>query len=87
VKKKRATIVVADRYTALGIKPSKCDGPCEGTGFVPVFRPPAVASFAGAPRTAEIVERRELALRWHLAEKKEPADDGWHFVPCPRCKR
>jgi len=25
----------SDRYSALGIKPGTCSGPCEGTGFYP----------------------------------------------------
>jgi hypothetical protein len=73
----------SDRYTALGIEPTDCDGPCEGTGVVPVWMPPAepeVGSLASMPEDDPV-----LIDLWRKAEEKSPAKDGWHFVPCPKC--
>lgn len=75
----KSRIVVADRYSALGIEhPNQatvCRGKCEGTGYVPVSR--------------EAVNDRHCDARfaalWRAAEAAKPADDGWHFVVCPDC--
>lgn len=76
---------IVDRYTALG-PPSDCKGPCEGTGFVPVF-----VSKKRIPKGRRAVFKLdetdpELRRRWDAAERVEPSKDGWHFVPCPTCK-
>jgi hypothetical protein len=63
------SITIADRYSALG-PPSTCEGPCEGTGSVPV----------------KSTARGELGRRWKAAEKRKHAPDGWHFVKCPVCR-
>lgn len=72
--RRKATIVVSDRYSALGIpRPhpeTVCRGKCEGVGLVPVKRD------APAPFDA----------LWLAAEAKSPTDDGYHFVTCPACK-
>lgn len=66
---------VIDRYRALGIpRPNPatmCQGPCDGTGVAPV-------------RSDE--QDQELRRRWGVAEQMSPAEDGWHFVPCPDCE-
>ena len=48
-----------------------CFGDCEATGYVPIH----------ASRLPD--EYREA---WVKAEAGEHAEDGWHFVPCPRCR-
>lgn len=64
-----------DRYTALGIDhpdvETMCQGPCEGTGIVPVQGDD---------------DDPELLRRWRAMESENPADDGWHFVVCPACE-
>ena len=68
-------IVFTDRYDALGIPVpvpnTMCLGNCEGTGWVPIHRTETEPFY------------KKL---WDEAEAKEPTDDGWHFVICPRCK-
>lgn len=67
-------LIFSDRYDALGIKPPKpgecCPGLCEGTGYVPI------KSDESRPRFRRL---------WEIAEAKEHAADGWHFVVCPDC--
>lgn len=67
-------IEFTDRYQALGIPypdpDTMCAGQCEGTGWVPIHK--------------SETDERFLSL-WDEAEKKEAADDGWHFVKCPDC--
>lgn len=66
------SIEYSDRYTATGITPNGCDGPCEGMGTVPV--------------TADD-EDPALAARWREKDAQGPADEiGYHFVPCPTCR-
>ncbi len=60
---------IITRYDILG-PPNGCDGPCEGTGWVPLQR----------GETDPI-----LARLWQQAEEREHSDDGWHFVACPKC--
>ena len=63
-----------DRYKSLGIPypdvETMCKGQCEGTGFVPIKKDDMEEPF------------RTL---WLESEKKNPTDDGWHFVKCPGC--
>ena len=63
-----------DRYKALGIaypeSETMCLGQCEGMGWVPIAK--------------DDMEEPWHSL-WLEAEKKAPADDGWHFVKCPDC--
>ena len=63
-----------DRYQALGIPypdpATMCDGPCQGTGVVPVNKDE---------------QDPTLKALWTEAENEAPADDGWHFVKCPVC--
>jgi hypothetical protein len=69
-------IQFTDRYQAMGIPypdpETMCKGQCEGTGVVPVSKYQE--------------ENPELLRLWKEAEKKEHAEDGWHFVQCPDCK-
>lgn len=79
-------IEVTDRYDALGIPhpdpTTVCEGQCEGTGVVPVqVAPVGRRGIAGPPE-----EDPELLRRWHDAEAKDHAADGWHFVTCPTCE-
>lgn len=60
-----------DRY-GRGIRNNGCKGQCEGTGFVPILKDE---------------KSRKWRKLWLEAENKKPADDGWHFVPCPDCNR
>jgi hypothetical protein len=77
---RRATFVVIDRYSALGMpRPKKetvCHGPCEGVGWVPV-------------KKNERLYRRSTYYRkaWQAAERRSPNEpgDAWHFVKCQRC--
>lgn len=66
-------IEFTDRYETLGIPypehDTMCLGQCEGT-WVPVAR--------------DDMEEPYRTL-WLEAEKKEPSNDGWHFVRCPDC--
>ena len=77
------TIEYSDRYTALGITPSGCEGPCEGTGFVPVY----MGSGDSRPDSARPGDESDPALiaRWEAMEQDVPSTDGWHFVRCPTC--
>lgn len=63
-----------DRYQALGIlypdPDTVCLGDCEGTGVAPI-------------RADD--ENPVYRERWVEGEKKELADDGWHFVKCADC--
>jgi hypothetical protein len=65
-----------DRYHALGIPDPElaamCDGPCEGTGWVPVY------SDEADPRYAAL---------WQEAEAKAPTGEagGGHLVDCLDC--
>jgi len=63
-----------DRYKTLGIPypdpKTMCKGQCEGTGWVPI--------------SYDDMEEPFRTL-WLEAEKKIPADDGYHFVKCPDC--
>lgn len=79
---------VADRYDVMG-PPNGCDGPCDGTGVVPV-PPPAPRHLADvwcedAAWTSDDDESVALREAWRAAEAAHESDDGWHFVPCPRC--
>lgn len=47
-----------------------CEGQCEGTGVVPIYKNDENDIF------------RKL---WIEAEEKEHAEDGCHFVKCPDC--
>jgi len=93
-------VVVADRYSVFG-PPNGCDGPCEGTGWVPVCPPlgdprrtfwaprlgrDVTSTFPG-PWAGKDDESRALQDLWRAAEAKKRSDDGTHFVPCPRCKQ
>lgn len=60
-----------DRYDGKYPNPKTvCDGQCEGMGCVPIFKDDT---------------REPWKTLWLEAEKKEHADDGWHFVKCPDC--
>lgn len=48
-----------------------CRGPCEGMGVFPL-------------KEDDLAEPEMKAL-WLEANAKEPADNGWHFVKCPKC--
>ena len=65
---------ISDRYTALGIPHPEpdtvCQGPCEGTGFIPVKKDH---------------QDPILRKLWEEAEALEPTDDDYHFVECPDC--
>ena len=70
------SIEFTDRYLALGIPypdvETMCEGPCEGTGWVPI-------------KDGEQDVRYKAA--WdatHAAVHDEPCD-GWHFVKCLDC--
>ena len=73
-----------DRYTALGIPypdtATVCKGECEGIGFVPIQGGPSRSGL----RVEGNLEEPWRSL-WLEAEKKQPSDDGWHFVKCPDC--
>ncbi len=70
-------IEIVDRYSAMGIPhpdpATMCEGQCEGTGVVPVYKD--CANSKNAPW-------RDL---WLAAEAENPADNGYHFVTCPTC--
>jgi hypothetical protein len=77
-------IEYSDRYTALGIQPNGCGGPCEGTGWVPL----------NEKEKDPIL--RDLWMKAHDEANHEPLSpeqvtanviDGsdWHFVVCPVC--
>lgn len=67
-------IEFTDRYSAAGIEPphpdTVCQGQCEGMGCVPI---------------AKDETEEPWRTLWLEAERKDPADDGWHFVKCPDC--
>lgn len=85
----RESIVVSDRYTALGIPhpdpKTMCKAQCEGTGWVPVYMPEGDTREGGA-RSALTQEDTALIELWHAAESERPTEDGWHFVKCPACE-
>jgi hypothetical protein len=66
--------VFTDRYDVLS-PPLNCKGPCEGTGYIPIW-------------PGELDE--ELAARWieaHAACKEsDESCDGVHFIRCPVCE-
>lgn len=70
---------VEDRYDVLQIDPPEpehaCDE-CEGTGLVPI-------NLEGL--TSDDPERTYYERAWKVAEAKEFAEDGWHFLVCPEC--
>ena len=65
---------ITDRYKALGIpypdREAMCNGQCEGTGSVPIYRND---------------DEEPWRTLWLIAEAKSPSEDGWHFVRCPDC--
>ncbi len=67
-------IEITDRYQATGTPypdpKTVCKGQCEGMGQVPI--------------KSDDMEEPFRTL-WLEAEKKEPTDDGYHFVVCPEC--
>jgi hypothetical protein len=71
------TIVIADRYSALGMArpdPSTmCEDQCEGTGWVPIHRDEEDPLFKTLFDDAE------------TASPNKPGDN-WHFVKCPACQ-
>src|SRR2546423_962793 len=79
-------IVFTDRYDALHMphpdQETVCEGPCEGTGFVPINLNSGILDPV----------YRALALDQHLSrcdryrEAREGACDGWHFVRCQHCQ-
>ena len=80
-----AEIELVDRYSFLG-PPSGCPGPCEGTGWVPVYCAFADMSRLSDERFPYKSERDpELRRRWLEADRRGPSRDGWHFVKCPLC--
>lgn len=80
----KGNLEFVDRYMALGIPypepETVCKGQCEGTGFVPIQG----GSLRGELRCEGNSEEPWRSL-WLEAEKKNPSDDGWHFVKCPDC--
>ncbi len=83
-------MVSTDRYQALGIPypdpKTMCLGPCEGTGWVPVYV--NIPALEGDETRCRLEDEPDLVLRalWDAAESKKPCDDGWHFVACPECE-
>lgn len=87
-----AGVEFTDRYDALGIpRPdplTACQGPCEGTGLVPVFIDTPAAQRRrgeGGAKPDNETDPRLVDL-WRAAEAAKPSDDGWHFVGCPDCE-
>jgi hypothetical protein len=66
----RLKIIATDRYSVL--RHGSCNGPCEGTGWVPVKKD----------------DRNPVLRKlWKQAHQRSRHKcDGWHFVKCPRCK-
>jgi hypothetical protein len=86
------TIEIVTRYGAPGNEPdpeTMCAGHCEGMGCVPIngkdFEPPLYVRKEGECREGKDKGEPWKTL-WIEAEKKEPTEDGWHFVQCPDCK-
>jgi len=89
-------IVFTDRYEALGMKHpdplTMCHGPCEGTGFYPLFCVSGLAGYAkrkwveaGRVEPASPLGDKDR-LAWSDAHFHQEHDcDGWHFVKCPDC--
>lgn len=61
----------SERENAFGPN-NGCDGDCQGTGWVPVSK-----DDMGNPYRGLYVQ----------AELDSPSNDGWHFVPCPKCTK
>lgn len=80
-------IIATDRYEALGITPppQACPGPCEATGWVPVYL--SVGNTRRSDDKCNLTDETdpELIRRWKMADAAEPTLDGWHFVRCPTC--
>lgn len=78
-----------DRYQALGIPypdlATMCRGQCEGTGVVPVYMSKGDSRPDNGCREQDETDP-EMIRRWEMMETEEAADDGWHFVVCPRCE-
>ena len=78
-----------DRYDALGILPpdpkTMCKGQCEGTGWIPVYM--SKGEHNDSPDRLHKDDETDpvLIALWEVAEKANPADDGYHFVKCPDC--
>lgn len=76
------------RYDALG-PPNGCRSDCEGTGVIPMH-----GGAMAAPTAADAVCRtvqttpdpKIYRVLWALLEAQKPAEDGWHFIPCPACR-
>ena len=76
------SIEATDRYDVTGPH-NGCDGDCEGTGFVPIFMAKGDHG-PGLIRVQDETDPTYIAL-WEEAEKKQPTQDGYHFVRCPKC--
>ena len=86
-----AEIEFVNRYDLLEMPQpdikAMCQGQCEGTGMVPVFRNEGKINVEGA-RVPDAENDAEGPWRdlWDEAEAKSPSGDGWQFVKCPSCR-
>jgi len=85
----KVEIQFTDRYQALGISypdpKTVCKGHCEGTGFIPIYLSKGDKRENRSCITDDN-KNPEFIERWEECEKKEPTDDGWHFIKCPKCE-
>ncbi len=78
------SIEFTDRYKALRIPypdiETMCQGPCEGTGFVPIEAGDA------DPVYQALWQDAHLNHCTPFSEIREGKCDGWHFVRCQDCQ-
>jgi hypothetical protein len=59
---------------------------CEGSGEVPVFCGDNLPEQGAEECRVADEPDSELMRLWRIAERGRHAEDGWHFLKCPRCK-
>ena len=62
-----------------------CEGPCEGTGYVPVYMAEGDRRGSDSGIVSPSEEDIVLVHCWREAERENPSHDGWHFVKGPVC--
>lgn len=79
---------IVDRYSATGTPYphplTVCGGYCEGMGIYP--------QHDGITREGDVVPREkptpeEQAVVARYIDENGEEDDGWYFIPCPKCNR
>lgn len=63
-------MAIRERQKILGSNYGNCDGPCYGSGFIPIHRNETEDPYH---------------LLWEQAEKELCSFEGWHWVKCPYC--